>query len=147
MVTGSWKNWTHSFKNDILRSSKWKNGIKRLDQHERKETRIKNSNRNHQIDTNKQTKLWATFIKYATTLYNEVPKLIQKAEKYCAVPPKMKKYWFDKTLARSLSNWKKKKRKGSPKGGVWKRKAYSYSHVQPTITHKMSKTNSSFRVK
>ena len=44
------------------------------------------------------------FIKYATTLYNEVPKPIQEAEKYCAVVPKLKRYLFDKTLARSLTN-------------------------------------------
>ena len=44
------------------------------------------------------------FLKYATTLYNEVPKSIQEAEKYCAVVPKLKRYLFDKTLARSLSN-------------------------------------------
>ena len=44
------------------------------------------------------------FIKYATKPYNEVPKSIQEAEKYCAVVPKFKRYLFDKTLARSLSN-------------------------------------------
>ena len=44
------------------------------------------------------------FIKYATTLYNEVPKPIQETEKYCAVVPKLKKYLFEKTLARSPSN-------------------------------------------
>ena len=47
------------------------------------------------------------FLKYATTLYNEVPKSIQEAEKYCAVVPKLKMYLFDKTLARSLSDLKK----------------------------------------
>ena len=41
------------------------------------------------------------FIKYATTLYNEVPKPIQEAGKYCAVVLKLKRYLFDKTLARS----------------------------------------------
>ena len=30
------------------------------------------------------------FLKYATTLYNEVPKSIQEAEKYCAVVSKLK---------------------------------------------------------
>ena len=40
------------------------------------------------------------FIKYATTLYNEVPRSIQEAEKYCAVVSKLKKYLFDRTLAR-----------------------------------------------
>ena len=30
------------------------------------------------------------FLKYATTLYNEVPKSIQEAEKYCPVVPKLK---------------------------------------------------------
>ena len=44
------------------------------------------------------------FIKYATTPYNEVPKSIQEAEKYCAVVTKFKRYLFDKTLAHSLSN-------------------------------------------
>ena len=44
------------------------------------------------------------FLKYATTLYNEVPKLIQEAGNYYAVVPKLKRYLFDKTLARSLSN-------------------------------------------
>ena len=44
------------------------------------------------------------FITYATTLYNEVPKPIQEAEKYCAVVPKLKRYLFDKTLACSLAN-------------------------------------------
>ena len=44
------------------------------------------------------------FLKYATTLYKEVPKSIQEAEKYCAVVPKLKRYLFSKTLARSLSN-------------------------------------------
>ena len=44
------------------------------------------------------------FLKYATTLYNEVPKLIQEVGKYYAVVPKLKRYLFDKTLARSLSN-------------------------------------------
>ena len=44
------------------------------------------------------------FIKYATTLYNEVPKPIQEAEKYCAVVPKLKRYLFDKMLARSPAN-------------------------------------------
>ena len=48
------------------------------------------------------------FIKYATTLYNEVPKPIQEAEKYCAVVPKLKRYLFDKTLARSLANGRKR---------------------------------------
>ena len=38
------------------------------------------------------------------TLYNEVPKPIQEAEKYCVVAPKLKRYLFDKTLARSLGN-------------------------------------------
>ena len=47
------------------------------------------------------------FIKYATTLYNEVPRSIQEAEIYCAVVPKLKKYLFDRTLARSVSNLKK----------------------------------------
>ena len=42
------------------------------------------------------------FLKYATALYNEVPKSIQEAEKYFAVVPKLKTYLFDKTLARSL---------------------------------------------
>ena len=58
------------------------------------------------------------FIKYATTLYNEVPKPIQEPEKYCAVVPKLKRYLFDKTLARSLEN----KKKGGSEGGVWKEK-------------------------
>ena len=44
------------------------------------------------------------FIKYATTLYKEVPKPIQEAQKYCAVVPKLKRYLFYKTLARSLAN-------------------------------------------
>ena len=44
------------------------------------------------------------FIKYATKLYNEVPKPIQEAEKYCAVVPKLKRYLFDKTSACSLAN-------------------------------------------
>ena len=44
------------------------------------------------------------FIKYATALYNEVPKPIQEAEKYCAVVPKLERYLFDKTLARLLAN-------------------------------------------
>ena len=42
------------------------------------------------------------FLKYATALYSEVPKSIQEAEKYCAVVPKLKRYLFDKTLARLL---------------------------------------------
>ena len=70
----------------------------------RKRNKIKNSNKNYQIDTNKQTKLRVTFDKYATTLHDEVLKSIQRAEKYCAVVPKLKRYLFDKTLARSLSN-------------------------------------------
>ena len=44
------------------------------------------------------------FVKFATTLYNEVPKSIQEAEKYCAVVSKLKWYLFGKTLAHSLSN-------------------------------------------
>ena len=44
------------------------------------------------------------FIKNATKLYNEVPKPIQEAEKYCAVVPKLKRHLLDKTLARSLAN-------------------------------------------
>ena len=44
------------------------------------------------------------FIKYATALYNGVPKPIQETEKYCSVVPKLKRYLFDKTLARLLSN-------------------------------------------
>ena len=44
------------------------------------------------------------FIKYATTLHNEVPKSMQKAEKYCAVVSKLKRYLFDKILANSLSH-------------------------------------------
>ena len=44
------------------------------------------------------------FVKYATTLYNEVPKSIQEAEKYCAAVSKLKWYLFGKTWARSLSN-------------------------------------------
>ena len=44
------------------------------------------------------------FIKYATALYNKAPKPMQEAEKYCAVVPKLKRYLFDKTLARSLAN-------------------------------------------
>ena len=48
------------------------------------------------------------FIKYAATLYNEFPKSIQEVEKYCAAVPKLKRYLFDKTLARSLSNRKKR---------------------------------------
>ena len=58
------------------------------------------------------------FVKYATTLYNEVPKPIQETQKYCAVVPRLKRYLFDKTLARSLSNWKK----SGPEGDVWKEK-------------------------
>ena len=37
------------------------------------------------------------FVKYATTLYNEVPKSIQEAEKYCAAVSKLKWYLFGKT--------------------------------------------------
>ena len=70
----------------------------------KKESNIKNSNRNHQIDTNKRSNYESHFAKYATTLYNEVPKPIQEAEKYCAIVPKLKRYLFHKTLARSLSN-------------------------------------------
>ena len=81
--------------------------------------RIKNSNRNRQIDTNKRTKLRITFYQIPRTLYNEVPKPIQETEKYCAVVPKLKRYSFDNT-ALSLSNWKKKK--GGPEGGAWKEK-------------------------
>ena len=45
------------------------------------------------------------FIKYPTTLYNEVPKQIQETEKYCVVVvPKLKRHLSDKTLACSLSN-------------------------------------------
>ena len=84
----------------------------------RKRNKIKNSNKNYQIDTNKQTKLRVTFDKYATTLHDEVLKSIQRAEKYCALVPKLKRYLFDKTLARSLSNYKK----GSPECGLWKEK-------------------------
>ena len=75
-----------------------------FDQHQRKETRIKNSNRNHQIDTNKRNKVSVTFSQICKTLYNEVSKSIQETEKYCAVVPKLKRYLFDKPLARSLSN-------------------------------------------
>ena len=46
----------------------------------------------------------SNFIKYAKTLYNEVSKPIQEAEKYCAVAPTLKRYLFGKTLARSLTN-------------------------------------------
>ena len=103
MATDSWKNCLHSFKNDIWRSFEWNNVIKLSDQYQRKEARIKNSNRNHQIDTNKRTKLRATIIKYATTIYNEVPKSSQKeAEILRAIVPKLKRNLFDKTLARSL---------------------------------------------
>ena len=44
------------------------------------------------------------FIKYTTTLYNEVPKPIHETEKYCAAVPNLKRSLFDKTLACSLSN-------------------------------------------
>ena len=44
------------------------------------------------------------FIKYTTTLYNEVPKPIHETEKYCAAVPKLKRYLFYKTLACSLSD-------------------------------------------
>ena len=61
-----------------------------------KTTKINNSSRNHQIDP---------FIKYATTLYNEVPKPIQETEKcYYPVVPRLKRYLFDKTLVRPPSN-------------------------------------------
>ena len=79
------------------------NAIKLSDQYQSKETRIKNSDRYHQIDTNKQTKLRATFYQICNNIYNEVPKPIQEAEKYCAVVPKLKRYLFDKTLTRSLT--------------------------------------------
>ena len=51
-----------------------------------------------------ETNYESNFLKYATTLYNEVPKSIQEVEKYYAVVPKLKRYLFDKTLVRSLSN-------------------------------------------
>ena len=51
----------------------------------KKESNIKNSNRNHQIDTNKRSNYESHFAKYATTLYNEVPKPIQEAAKYYAI--------------------------------------------------------------
>ena len=92
--------------------------------------RIKNSNRNRPIDTNKRTKLRITFYQIPRTLYNEVPKPIQETEKYCAVVPKLKRYSFDNT-ALSLSNWKKKKR--WPRGWCMERKTYSYSHVQASF--------------
>ena len=46
---------------------------------------------------------YESHIKYATTLYNEVPKPIQEAEKYCAVVAKLKRYLFGKALARLLT--------------------------------------------
>ena len=58
------------------------------------------------------------FIKYATTLYNEVPKSKQETENLWAVVPKLKRYFLDKTLARSPSNLKK----GGPECDVWKEK-------------------------
>ena len=36
------------------------------------------------------------FIKYTPTLYIEVPKPIQEAEKYCSVVPKLKRYFLTK---------------------------------------------------
>ena len=54
----------------------------------KKESNIKNSNRNHQIDTNKRSNYESHFAKYATTLYNEVPKPIQGAAKYYAIVTK-----------------------------------------------------------
>ena len=52
------------------------------------------------------------FVKYATTLYNEVPKPIQEAAKYCPVITKLKKYLFYKTLAVYYHIENKKKKRG-----------------------------------
>ena len=46
----------------------------------------------------------SNFLKYATTLYNQAAKQIQQAQNYCNVFLKLKKYLFNKTLARSLSD-------------------------------------------
>ena len=54
----------------------------------KKESNIKNSNRNDQIDTNKRSNYESHFVKYAATLYNEVPKPMQEAAKYYAVVTK-----------------------------------------------------------
>ena len=50
------------------------------------------------------------FIKYATTLYNEVPKPIQEAEKYCAVVPKLKGICLTKHKHAHYQIEKKKKK-------------------------------------
>ena len=69
-----------------------------------KKRELRTSKESIKLTLTSKPKYESHFIKYATTRYNEVPKPIQEAEKYCAVVPKLKRYLFDKTLARSLSN-------------------------------------------
>ena len=122
MATGSWKNWLHSFKNDIgllneKMSSNFQISIKE------KKRELRTATEATKLALTSEPNCASHFIKYATTLYNEVPKSIQEAEKYCAVVPKLKRYLLDKILARSLSNLKK--------GWTWvwcvKRKTYNLS--------------------
>ena len=44
------------------------------------------------------------FLNYATKLYNDIPMQIREIENYKQVVLKLKKYLFDKSLARSLSS-------------------------------------------
>ena len=47
------------------------------------------------------------FLEYAKKLYNEVPKPLCEVGNYCKMISKLKKYSFNKTLARFLTKLKK----------------------------------------
>ena len=93
----------------ILEKIGWNNALKRSDQHQRKETKLRTATKTTKLTLTSDPNCQSHFVKYATTLtlYNQFPKPIQEAEKYCAIVPKLKRYLFHKTLAGSLSNWKK----------------------------------------
>ena len=68
------------------------------------------------------------FIKYATTLYSEVPKPIQEAEKYCAVVPKLKGICLTKhkhahyQIEKKKKKKTKKREKNGPESDMWEEK-------------------------
>ena len=53
-----------------------------------------NFNSNHQSALTGKQSYESLFLKYAETLYNQVPKQIQEAEIYCDIVPKLKKYFY-----------------------------------------------------
>ena len=85
MATSSWKNWLHSFKNDIYRSlnkrmpSNFQISIKE------KKRELRTATETIKLTLTSEPNYKSHNLIYATTLYNEVLKSIQEAEKYCAM--------------------------------------------------------------